>query len=164
MAYSLKIPVNDYQLQMLTVMLGPAPYKANFRNAWGKIILSSYSDKNPSSRKKISTDSKYYEIILPTRWLERNSIYFINDESIQDFIEAIDYRFKLDLYTYIDGVMDFKEIYNKNAKTPIVAKMKDAAVRFLDKKGMNEDLLKFETIKKGYQRYKLNLKSFGRVA
>jgi len=148
---------------MLTVMLGPAPYKANYRTAWGKIILSSYSERKLTLRKKSNSD-KYYEIILPTRWIERNGIYFISDESIEDFIEAIDCRFKLELYTYIDGVLDFKEIYNKAAKVPIVAKMKDAACRFLDKKGMNEDLLKFETIKKGYQRYKQNYKCVGRVA
>jgi hypothetical protein len=162
--HSLKIPVSEYEHQLLTVMLGASPYKASYKNAIGKIILASYHNGEKKFSLKNNQSPRYYEIIIPTSWVVRHGVTFINPESIQDFIDTIDRTFKRELYAYIEGVLDFKENHNKLNSNKIVAKMKDAACRFLEKKGFNEDLLKFETVKKGYQRYTGQSKTIGRVA
>lgn len=162
--HTLKIPVSEYEYQLLTVMLGPSPYKASYKNAIGKVILSSYHNGDKKMSTKNYNSSKYYEIQIPTSWVVRHGVTFINDQSIEDFIDTIDRTFKRELFAYIEGVLDFKENHNKLNSNKIVAKMKDAACRFLEKKGFNEDLLKFETVKKGYQRYIGQSKSIGRVA
>jgi hypothetical protein len=155
MLFSLKIPVTDYQYQLLISQLGPTPYQADCRSYVGKLILSQYNNKAGVKRQIRYTESKIYEIDIPNRWVDRHGAFFISDESVADLIEFFDKQFKRKLYNYIESVMDFKEDFEKNRKIDLVAKMKDAACRFLDKNGMNEDLMKFETIKKGYQRYKL---------
>ena len=144
-------------------MLGCAPYKANYKNAFGKLILASYNKKSTCSKKKVKADQKYYEVLIPSSWVERHGATFLSEESIKDFIEHIDHRFKRELYCYIDGVIDFKNNYNATNKEKIVAKMKDASLLFLQKNGFNEDTLKFETIKKGYQRHTGHNKTFARV-
>lgn len=162
--HTLKIPVSEYEFQLLTVMLGESPYKASYKNAIGKIILASYHNGEKKLTLKNNKSQLYYEIVIPTSWVVRHGVTFINDQSVEDFIDTIDRTFKRELYAYIEGVLDFKENHNKFNSNKIVAKMKDAACRFLEKKGFNEDLLKFETVKKGYQRYIGQSKSIGRVA
>lgn len=161
--HSLKIGVSAYQKQLLTVMLGPSPYKANYKNTFGKMIFHSYGKGSPKAKQQFS-DGLFYEIIIPSNWVERHGLTFPDKESIDDFIETLDKQFKSRLYTYIEGVLDFKNNYNKLNKAKLVAKMKDAACCFLEKNGFNEDLVKFETIKKGYQRYLKNRESLDRVA
>lgn len=164
MLHTLKIPVSEYEYQLLTVMMGPSPFNASYKNNIGKLIFSSYNSSKKVLPKKSIHNGLYFEIIIPIRWVERFGITFISDESIKDLIEHLDREFKKQLYIYIDSVLDFKEEYNKLHKEQIVAKMKDAAIRFISKNGFNEDTLKFETIKKGYKRYKCNTKTFDRVA
>lgn len=161
--HSLKISVTAYQKQLLTVMLGPSPYKANYKNTFGKMIFHSYGKGAPKAKQHFN-DELFYEIEIPSSWVERHGLSFPDKESIDDFIETLDKQFKNRLYTYIEGVLDFKGQYNKLNKVKLVAKMKDAACMFLEKNGFNEDLVKFETIKKGYQRYIKNRESLDRVA
>lgn len=162
--HSLKIAVSDYQFQLLSVKLGKPPYKANYKNAMGKLIMASYGDKAPVPKRKPNPDEKYFEIIIPPSWVERHGVTFPSEKAIEDFIETLDHSFKRELYAYIDGVLEFKENYNRFNNDKIVAKMKDAATRFLDKYGFNEDLVKFESIKKGYQRYVGQSRTIARVA
>jgi hypothetical protein len=156
MNFSLKIPVTDYQYKLLTHMLGKSPYKCNFKNNLGKMISSvfMYGDDNP----KVSIHKpgdKVFEIEIPNSWLVRYGVRYISEKSISDFIEMQDRLFKKQLYQYINGVIDFKQTYNKSNKTILVAKMKDVALCYLEKNGFTEDDVNFETIKKGYQRYKI---------
>jgi hypothetical protein len=95
-----------------------------------------------------------YEIEIPSTWVLKYGIVYISENSISDFIEMQDKLFKKELYQYINGVLDFKQRHNKNNKTEVVAKMKEVALVYLEKNGFTEEDVKFETIKKGYQRYK----------
>ncbi len=155
MLFSLKIPVSDYQYKLLTHMLGASPYKCNFRNSLGKMISSVFMHGDDD--KKISIHKpgdKLYEINIPSSWLVRYGVCYISEKSIHDFIEMQDRLFKKELYQYINGVIDFKQRYNKANKTELVAKMKEVALTYLEKNGFTEDDVNFETIKKGYQRYR----------
>jgi len=154
LTHTIKIPVNRYYHQLLTISLGDSPYKANPRRATDKLIMASFIDRDKKPLRISKKEEFTYEIIIPQRWILRYGITFITEESIDDLLETLEYDFKHKLYTYIDGVLEFKDSYNKLNKAKIVATMKDATIQFLHKYGFNEDIMKFETVKKGYQRYK----------
>lgn len=136
-------------------MLGPAPYKCNFRNSLGKMISSIFMIGDDNKKVSIHKPGNLiYEIEIPSSWILRHGVVYISEKSIQDFIDVQDKLFKKELYQYINGVLDFKNRHNKTNKTELVAKMKEVTIVYLEKNGFTEDDVNFETIKKGYQRYK----------
>lgn len=164
MVFTIKIPVTEKQNQLLKVMVGPSPFKASYKNALGKLILNNFRGQKGIKRQNTQKyQGLYFEIIIPYTWIERHGVQFISDQSVQDFMEYLKKEFEMRMFCYIDSVLDFKQRYNTRKKQTVrgkaakdellVAKMKEAALCFLDKNGLNEDFMAFDTIKKSYQRY-----------
>ncbi len=155
MLFSIKIPVSDKQYKLLTAIIGPAPFNVNQRNYFGRIILANFRNNNIKQWRH-KYNGLYYEVNVPHLWVQRYGVCFVSDKSVEDFLEHVEKEFRHRMFSYIDGVLDFKERYNLasvNKNKKVVAKMKEAALEYLYKNGLNEEYMTFDNIKKSYQRY-----------
>lgn len=153
MEFSLKIYVTPYQKKLLEFSLGKSPFRVNLNYTIGKLIFTSFKVKENKPKVKVNKSDLIYEINIPNHWVERCGMGFIDQNQIDQFIKIQEHYFRLQLYQYINGVLDYKEYMYKKRKLVLITKMKEASLMFLEKNGFTEDDVKFETIKKGYQRY-----------
>ena len=155
MLFSIKIPVTEKQFQLLNAVIGPPPFNAKQKNYFGRIILSNFRD-HTIKQWRHNYQGLYYEVNVPHLWVEKYGVCFVSDKSVDDFLEHVEKEFRYRMFSYIDGVLEFKERYNlatNNSNKKIVAKMKETALEYLYKNGLTEDFMTFDSMKKSYQRY-----------
>lgn len=105
----------------------------------------SVSFRNPNYKK---LDSKEKIEFLISEDMKERTGCVIPEENVLHFNFFVDYLIKKEFFLYVDAFL------MRNTKDGERVKIKNAIDRFLEEYELDEDDIKFETLKKAYYRYK----------
>lgn len=93
MRYTLSIPVNKYQLSILTKELGSNPWLLDTKTWYGKILMN-YMDKSRRIPHPSTPSPTNFVIELPPWFIKNYGLNYINPENVTEFIDAADREFR----------------------------------------------------------------------
>lgn len=155
MLYHLTIPVNRYQLAILTAVLGSNPWRLTTKVWLGK-VLTGYMGRSRRIPHAAVPSNEAFIVEIPYSFVHQKGLNHISSENVTEFISSAEREFRRGLFIYVEHALLVRDKLGQGCIRKLNLTIKDSMREYCNKFGLNDADIPFDALTKAFYRSRVS--------